>query len=193
MRQLRFFRMPRASPGVYSAAPGLRWRLVVLSELVRTRGTLILRLLGAGRTFRDALDELQRLPRHDWEAQLAIPWLVRYQFDIRALDPEERTPEEEAIMAAQKFEEWEREVFERGKTLGIDEGRTLGIDEGRTLGIDEGIAAVCERRLRRQLTDDERANVAARRKALGSTRLAEVVLDLSTDELARWIADPDAR
>jgi flagellar biosynthesis/type III secretory pathway protein FliH len=44
--------------------------------------------------------------------------------EIKSLDPRERTAEEEAIMGAQElFEEWEREVLQRGKALGLDEGK----------------------------------------------------------------------
>ncbi|MCU0691629.1 MAG: hypothetical protein MUF54_09530 [Polyangiaceae bacterium] len=54
-----------------------------------TRHTLLLGMLGAGRTFRDALDELQWLPADAWEAALTRPWLVRYQLEIKTLEPSE--------------------------------------------------------------------------------------------------------
>ena len=51
-------------------------------------------------------------------------------------------------MAAQNvYDEWEREVMERGKALGLDEGKALGLDEGRALGLDEGKRAVVLRLL----------------------------------------------
>jgi len=44
-------------------------------------------------------------------------------------------------MGAQElYEEWEREVLQRGKALGLDEGKALGLDEGKALGLDEGKA-----------------------------------------------------
>jgi len=49
-------------PGVYSVVWGLMLRIVVLSELPRTRETLLLRLLGAGRLLREALADLAALP-----------------------------------------------------------------------------------------------------------------------------------
>jgi hypothetical protein len=55
IHQLGIVRVAGATAGMYGAPPGFRLRLVVLSELVKTRRTLILRLLGAGRTFREAL------------------------------------------------------------------------------------------------------------------------------------------
>jgi hypothetical protein len=50
-----------------------------------------------------------------------------------------------------------------------------------------------ERRLGRPLRDEERAYLRARTEALGPDRLGDLVLDLSVDELAAWLADPDAR
>ncbi len=50
-----------------------------------------------------------------------------------------------------------------------------------------------ERRIARPLTDAERNGLAARFDLVGPERLGDVVLDLSPDALAAWIADPDAR
>ncbi|MCU0689872.1 MAG: hypothetical protein MUF54_00585 [Polyangiaceae bacterium] len=58
--------------GGRARVPSRRLRLVVISALPRTRHTLLLRMLGAGRTFRDALDELQRLPADAGEVSSQI-------------------------------------------------------------------------------------------------------------------------
>jgi hypothetical protein len=131
LRRLGFRSLRRSGPGVYEAPPGFRLRVVVLSALPRTRRTLLLRLLGAGRTFLGALQELRVLPTDAWEVRVARPWLVRYQLEIRTLNRAERTAEEEAIMGAQDlYEQWEREILQRGKALGLDEGKALGLTEG---------------------------------------------------------------
>jgi hypothetical protein len=49
------------------------------------------------------------------------------------------------------------------------------------------------RRLGRPLTDAERVTLNTRLDALGPERIGDVVLDLATDALAAWLADPDAR
>ena len=46
---------PPWPPGCYDGAPAGTLRLVVISELPRTRDTLLLRMMGAGQTFRDAV------------------------------------------------------------------------------------------------------------------------------------------
>ena len=53
-------------PGVYEAALGFQVRVVVLSELPRTRETLLLRLLAAGARLREALSDLEALPADAW-------------------------------------------------------------------------------------------------------------------------------
>jgi hypothetical protein len=64
-------------PGVHSAARGFNIRVVVISELPRTRETLTLRLLGRGRVFQEALDDLAAVP-HAWEASTALPLMLQY-------------------------------------------------------------------------------------------------------------------
>jgi hypothetical protein len=73
---------------------------------------------------------------------------------------------------------------------------TRGRDEGIALGRDEGIAPLVRmvsRRLGRDLRSEERAALA---RHLGTpesaARLGDVVLDLSSAELAAWLADPSA-
>jgi hypothetical protein len=66
-------------PGVYHAVRGLVLRVVVLAELPRTRETLLLRLLGAGRLLREALAELAALPDDAWERSVAVPLLVHFR------------------------------------------------------------------------------------------------------------------
>jgi hypothetical protein len=67
-----------ASPGVYHAVWGLALRVVVISELPRTQETLLLRLLGRGRSFREALADLAALPGDAWEQSVAAPLLVHF-------------------------------------------------------------------------------------------------------------------
>ncbi|MBK9264914.1 MAG: hypothetical protein IPM54_34675 [Polyangiaceae bacterium] len=70
------------------------------------------------------------------------------------------------------------------------------IEEIRNDGHDAGLAPLVhlfERRLARRLSDDEHAILRKRLKAVGPERLGDVVLDLSPQELAVWLADPNAK
>ena len=180
IRQLGLSPAPEIACGVYAAPPGFRLRLVVVSELPKTPSTLLLRLLGAGRTFRDALQELEGLPADAWEVRTSLPLLIRYQLEIKSLPVTERTAEEEAIMVAHElYEKWERERVERGKALGLAQGLAL-------------LVRLYERRLGRELTEAERGTLRERLSRLGPARVGDVVLDLGAEELADWLADPEA-
>ena len=69
-------------------------------------------------------------------------------------------------------------------------------DQGAERGAKEGLgplAHLFERRLGRPLFDHDRAALRTRLSTLGPGRLGDVVLDLSSDELSRWLDDPNAR
>lgn len=65
--------------------------------------------------------------------------------------------------------------------------------DGVVEGAAEAFTPQLERRLGRPLHEDERARLRERVGSLGSDRVGDVVLDLPADELATWLADPNAR
>jgi hypothetical protein len=73
-------------------------------------------------------------------------------------------------------------------------GRDDGRKEGRRIGRREGkldlLTQMFEYRLGRPLSEDERAVIARRLRALGADRVSQVVLDLSARKLAAWLTDP---
>lgn len=123
--------------GVYGAALGWRVNLVVASELPRDRETLLVRLLGRGRTFREAVEDLKALPEDAWERRIAVPPLIRLRLTI-AGDPELRFDEEQELamtMTDDLLEQYERKLREEGRHLGLQEGRQEGQLEGRQQGL----------------------------------------------------------
>ena len=69
-------------------------------------------------------------------------------------------------------------------------------DKGRKEGLDQGFGPLVhqfERRLRRTLSEEERGVLQGRLGSHGPARLGDVVLDLDSETLAAWLADPDAR
>ena len=70
--------------------------LVVLSQLPETPSTLILRLMGTGRTLQRALAELERLPEDARERHVAVPALLEYRAAL--LEQPARSPEDEAFL-----------------------------------------------------------------------------------------------
>ena len=81
------------------------------------------------------------------------------------------------MAARELYEKWERERVERGKALGLAQGLALLVRQ-------------FERRLGRELTPAERGSLRDRLGTLGPEQLGDVVLDLSSEELARWLLDP---
>jgi flagellar biosynthesis/type III secretory pathway protein FliH len=96
-----------------------------------------------------------------------------------------------------KYVEWlKRTGYRKGVREGIKRGEQRGVRQGMQQGLQQGLAPLLRqfsRRLDRALSEPERAVVIARLETLGADRLGDVVLDLSAPELARWLADPDAK
>jgi hypothetical protein len=119
-------------PGVYDAVAGLEMRIVVVAELLRTRETLLLRLLGSGRLLREALSDLAALPDDAWEKSIATPLLVHFRLGSN----EQATNEEEDVSA--EIRAWFEDYQQKLRNEAIREGRNEGIREGRSEGIREG-------------------------------------------------------
>jgi hypothetical protein len=134
-------------PGVYHGVWGLALRVVVLSELPRTRETLLLRLLGKGPTLRDALADLAKLPEDAWERSIVTPLLVHFQLIEHA------TTEEDTVSAEIRawFEEYQRKLRSEAHHEGVLEGRHEGLLEGLLEGREEGRAEGERRALLRLL------------------------------------------
>jgi hypothetical protein len=75
---------------------------------------------------------------------------------------------------------------------GLDQGLEKGLVQGLERGL-EPLVRQLARKLGRPVRDDERQAVQQRLSTLGAERLGDVVLDLSGEELATWLADPDAK
>jgi hypothetical protein len=109
------------SPGVYEAVWGLALRIVVIAELPRTRDTLLLRLLGKGRRFSEALADLAALPGDAWERRLAMPLLVHFQ-----LDSHEHAMNEEDDVSSAEIRAWFEDYQRKVRDEGVAEGRKAG-------------------------------------------------------------------
>jgi len=120
---LRFAPLSGWPPGIWQGPPLLRTYLVVLRDLPVTRETLSLRLLGAGRAFLRAVEELRGLPADDWEPQTIFPLLLAYRIQIFQ-DPEE--PSEVDMGYAKQlldiYDDWERRVREQSEERGEQKG-----------------------------------------------------------------------
>ena len=80
--------------GIYASPAALRMRLVVVNELPRTVGTLLLRLLGSDKPLKGALTELGELGSSHPVGALMLPLIVRLHLEWRArAEPADRDVE----------------------------------------------------------------------------------------------------
>jgi hypothetical protein len=114
--------------GVYETLPGFRLRLVVTSELPRTLDTLILRVLGAGDTLRDAVRELRALGVAHPLGRIVTPILLKLHIEARDKPNQDRDPrEQEFLMETEDiYEAWHQRVRAEGRNEGRIEGRADG-------------------------------------------------------------------
>ncbi|HSN98273.1 MAG TPA: DUF4351 domain-containing protein, partial [Candidatus Nanopelagicales bacterium] len=145
------------------AVSGLVMRVVVVAELPRTRETLLLRLLGAGRVLREALAELTALPADAWEKSTVTPLLVHFRLE----SSEPPTNEEDDVSA--EIRAWFEQYQQKLRSEARDEGIKEGIKEGR----HEGERSLLLRQLRARFGELPAA-VVARVEAAG------------VDEIERW-------
>jgi len=131
--------------GIYDAPPLMHTRLVVVAEIPATRDTLLVRLMGAGRTLARAIAELRALPPEAPERKLALPILLRLRLE-GPLHPTEKTKDDqEFFMSTQDIveiflEQHCREARDEGRNEGRNEGRIEARNEARNEGLEAGLA-----------------------------------------------------
>ncbi len=172
-------------PAGFYELRGLDLAIVVLAELPASDDTLALRLLGAGATFRAALDDLRtrygQVPRGEALRETVIQEFLAAGQRGAPLTENDMvdTSEARALMD---------DLWKRGLSQGISQGLSEGLSQGQLLVLTQ----MFQRRLGRPLTDIENTTLTARFHALGHERLSAVVLDLDATALAAWLADPSA-
>jgi hypothetical protein len=123
--------------GFWARAPVDRLHIVVLRALPRTRATLLLRLLGRGPTFRDAVHDLLALPDQAWERQVTLPVLIAFRMQI----PHDSLEDDEMLTAEEIdaiYAKWERQIREEGREQGLEQGLEQGREQGREQGQEQG-------------------------------------------------------
>src|SRR6185503_7512061 len=92
---------------VFPSSPALtRTRIVVVSELPRTRDTLLVRLMGAGPTLKRAIFDIRALTPDAPERRLALPILERLRLEIPADPAKQTTIDREFLMTTQEIDKY---------------------------------------------------------------------------------------
>lgn len=162
--------------GVYVGPPALRMRLVVLSELPPERDTLLVRLMGAGAVWDQAMTELRALPEDAYERRHALPAIDRWYH----LTDDNSENEDKMRNAEQAYEEMKARFRQEGRREGESVGRRFELQR------------LFARRLGRTLSATEEAVLLRRFDDLGPDRLGDLVLELDGPALAAWLAEPGA-
>lgn len=166
---------PRWPAGVYGT--GFPIRVVVIDELPKDSDTILLRLLGKGPTAIEAERELERT-RDDFPALDELYGLLVEFHESRTDEEEDSMGLQLARYYAARYRAWKEETRAQGHAQGHAEGRLLGAIEGR---------------LRRVLTEDERARLSRRVARDGHDDVLQRVLGLDDPDLGRWVAGKRVR
>lgn len=80
--------------------------IVAISELPRTRDTLLVRLMGASKTFRLAVGDARSLPLEALEGRLALPIPANLRLEVPAEPSKQTESDREFMMTTEKYEKW---------------------------------------------------------------------------------------
>ncbi|WP_437961240.1 hypothetical protein WME76_17460 [Sorangium sp. So ce119] len=132
-----------------------------------------------------ALRDLAALPEEAWERRVALPWLVRLNFEVPdQLLPELPSEERDFIMETREwYEQWNARRMKEAKEAE---------ERAQLRGQLQMTARLCAIRLGRPLTEAETAALTERLDRLREDRVGEVVLSFSAEALAAWLSDPNA-
>jgi Domain of unknown function (DUF4351) len=112
--------------GVYYAVSGLRTFLIAAHQLVPTKDTLWLRILGRGKIQKRAIDEVLVLPIDDPMRNLALKlinqWRIRVE-QSQDLSPDEQ---EQLMNFSPAYIAWEEQTLQKGRQEGRQEGELRG-------------------------------------------------------------------
>jgi hypothetical protein len=125
------FRPSRLGKGIYDGPPLTRTTIIAINELPRTQDTLLVRILGAGRTLRQAIADLRALPKDDPMRRLAVRILVQLRLEIPT-DPAKQTQNDrEFLMTLREVDRYLKQLHKTGLEKGREEGLEQGLEQGR--------------------------------------------------------------
>jgi len=132
-----------------------------------------------------------------WEqVEQALPRLVWYLLVVREDATAQQLHQLFSEMLGKRAGEVVMTEAERLIAQGEERGLQKGLQKGLQQGLQQGLQPIfrqIEIRLHRPLLDTERTRLVERLDEVGPDRIGEVTLELSPEELARWLADPNAR
>lgn len=115
--------VPGWPPGFYCGARALHLWLVVIAELPETADTRLLRLLGASKTRRKALQEINALPADDPQRQPLLEILVEVRYLLRHVEEQDTEEQEFMTQLRQQFEQYKADLRREATQAGVKQGK----------------------------------------------------------------------
>jgi hypothetical protein len=172
--------------GIYFLPSGLRTAIVSINQLPCTDETLLLRLLGKGRTQNGAITEVLSFDIEDPRRSSILRLLFNWKISVEVTREFEQQEEELLMALSQAYLEWEQQTEQRGRQAGIQEGE----QRGRLAGIQEGELAFALRLVTRRFGPiaPEQENKIRNLSLTQLEELGEALLDFSqASELEGWL------
>jgi Domain of unknown function (DUF4351) len=116
--------------GVYFLPLALKTAIVSINQLSYEDETLWLRLLGKGRTQREAISQVLCLDPEDPRRSAILKLVTNWKISIEVTQQIEAQEEELLMALSQAYLEWEKTTEQRGEQRGRTEGKT---EEARSL------------------------------------------------------------
>jgi hypothetical protein len=91
------------------------------------RDTLLVRLIGAGKTLERAIADVRALPSAALERRLALPILIRLRLDIPTDPAKQTTSDREFLMTTTEIDKYLEELEQKGEKKGRGEGLAEGV------------------------------------------------------------------
>jgi hypothetical protein len=164
--------------GVYFLDDSFRTAIVAINQLPTTPETLLVRILGRGKTLSSAVDELLQLPETSSMRQNVQRFVSNWR--LMALESSNSLTEDdrELIMGLSKvYLDWEEKTRQQGRLEGQLEGRLEGRLEGQRLILENLL------KVRFGSVDDELAQIIEPMLELAPEEYTPLVLQLSREQL----------
>jgi hypothetical protein len=117
--------------GIYFLSPSHRTAIVAINQLPITPDTLLLRLLGRGKTQSQAVRELLELPSGDSFRQNVMELLISWRVSVEVNNLLELEDREVFMALSQSYLEWKEATKREGLQQGLQQGFQQGLQQGQ--------------------------------------------------------------
>jgi len=144
--------------GIDFLSPSHRTAIIAINQLPITPDTLLLRLLGRGKTQSQAVRELLELPSGDSFRQNVMELLISWRVSVEINNLLESEDREVFMALSQSYLEWKEATKREGLQQGLQQGQRQIIEnlmQVRFGELDESLIKVIDELLGYYLTDEE--------------------------------------